>query len=108
MPLTDDQYVAIACINEEIVFERIRQEEKFPDQGDLPDGTGGEHSRMVARMARHQCEDMGAAVTWKAILREEYAEAMAEEETAKLRAELIQVAAVCVKWIEHLDRRQPA
>lgn len=97
-----------AMILAEIARERDAQDIKFPNQGDLPDGTGGEHSRMVANMARWQCQEMGAAVTWKAILREEYAEAMAEEDPAKLRAELIQVAAVCVKWIEYLDRRTPA
>jgi hypothetical protein len=90
----------------EIVAERHRQDEKFPDQHDLPDGTGGPNSRMVADLARSQCESAGAAVTWKHILCEEYAEATAESERRKLRAELIQVAAVAVKWLQYLDRRK--
>lgn len=100
---TDRLALALA----EIVRERHAQDEKFPDQHDLPDGTGGDHARTIASIARSQCEAASAEhkTTWKDILREEYAEAMAETEQAKLRAELIQVAAVCVKWIEWIDRR---
>lgn len=90
--------------------ERERQDIKFPDQRDLLDGTGGERARSVAATAKAQCDDATAAkrVTWKDVLREEYAEAVAEEDPAKLRAELIQVAAVCIKWIEAIDKRKPA
>lgn len=105
--MTEEQYEAIAQINEEIVAERVRQEEKFPDQADLPDGTGADHSAVVAKIARAACDEAHKAgrLTWRHILCEEYAEAMAETDREKLRAELIQVAAVAVKWIERLDRR---
>lgn len=105
--MTDEHYEAIAQINEEIVAERVRQEEKFPDQVDLPDGTGAEHSATVAKIARAACDEAHKAgrVTWRHILCEEYAEAVAEVDRVKLRAELIQVAAVCVKWIEWIDKR---
>jgi hypothetical protein len=43
--------------------------------------------------------------TWKHILREEFLEAMAEEDPEQLREELVQVAAVAVAWIEAIDRR---
>jgi hypothetical protein len=39
---------------------------------------------------------------------EEVREAMAESDPAKLRVELVQVAAVSVAWIEALDRRMDA
>jgi hypothetical protein len=42
---------------------------------------------------------------WVDILEEEVAEAAAESDPAKLRAELVQVAAVAVAWIEAIDRR---
>ncbi|TDC67602.1 hypothetical protein [Streptomyces hainanensis] len=42
---------------------------------------------------------------WDGILLEEVYEALAEEDPAAVRAELVQVAAVAVAWIEAIDRR---
>lgn len=42
---------------------------------------------------------------WDGVLLEEVYEALAEEDPATLRAELIQVAAVAVAWVEAIDRR---
>ena len=42
---------------------------------------------------------------WDGVLLEEVYEALAETDPALLRAELIQVAAVCQAWVEALDRR---
>jgi len=91
----------------EVLAERERQEAKFPDQHDLPDGTGQDHAVVVAKIARAACDEAHKAgrLTWRHILCEEYAEAVAEVDPVKLRAELIQVAAVAVKWVEWLDRR---
>lgn len=44
-------------------------------------------------------------VAWDGILLEEVYEALAETDSVKLRAELIQVAAVAVSWVEAIDRR---
>lgn len=44
-------------------------------------------------------------VTFRDILACEVAEAFAEEDPARLRAELIQVAAVAVQWVEAIDAR---
>ena len=105
--VSQPEYLHTYEICEEIVVERQRQDEKFPEQGDLPDGIGSEHACSTASIARASCEEAFAAKrgTWKHILLEEYAEAMAKTEREKLRTELIQVAAVCVKWVEHIDRR---
>lgn len=46
-------------------------------------------------------------LTWRHILAEEMFEALAESDPAKLRAELVQVAAVAVQWVEAIDRRMP-
>lgn len=43
---------------------------------------------------------------WDGILLEEVYEALAESDPSKLRAELVQVAAVAVAWIEAIDRRK--
>ena len=45
---------------------------------------------------------------WDGVLLEEVYEALAEADPAKLRAELIQVAAVAAAWVEAIDRRTPA
>lgn len=97
----------------EVLAERRRQEDKFGEQSH-PDGTGPDHvwaftgpASFVADCARSECgrlfeEGYG---TWLAVLREEIAEAFAESDPAKIREELIQVAAVAVNWAEHIDRR---
>jgi len=75
-----------STILKDIVAERIRQDEKWGDQVANTD------------------------YLWATILLEEVGEAAKEVlETGamngKLRYELIQCAAVCVAWIEALDRR---
>lgn len=44
--------------------------------------------------------------TWRDILAEEFNEALAESDPDRLRAELVQVAAVAVNWVEAIDRRE--
>lgn len=43
-----------------------------------------------------------APVTWLHLVREEIAEAFQEADPARLAEELIQVAALCVSWVERL------
>lgn len=45
-------------------------------------------------------------LTWMAILLEEVLEAAVETDPQRLREELIQVAAVAVKWVEDIDQRE--
>lgn len=45
------------------------------------------------------------APTWVHLVREEVAEAFCESDPAKLEAELIQVAALCVSWVERIRER---
>ena len=99
---------ARAAIFSDIDKERARQEAKFPDQGDLVDASTGDHGIATATWARHQC-DGARPLTWSHVLVEEVAEtveAARSKDPAHLREELVQVAAVAVKWIEHLDRRR--
>ena len=90
----------------EVAAERRRQESKFPAQ-ELPDGTGAPAMRLYADIARQTCEDsaVDGSLTWWDVLHEEWAEAGAELALEGLRADLIQVAAVSVRWVESIDRR---
>lgn len=94
----------------EIADERARQDRKWGEQNH-PDGTGGPDAEIVAGMLKALCQDAGlpdgAGDTWLKILAEEVGEAFDETEWPKLRAELVQVAAVVVAWIEAGDRRSP-
>lgn len=116
------------CVLDEIARERARQTAKHGDQSHLPDGTGPDIRLMgvpvigagwdlvaedLADWAKKRCkrasqnEGGDGTITYEHILTEEWAEAIAESDPAKLRAELIQVAATAVQWIETIDRRGP-
>ncbi|MET7924770.1 NUDIX hydrolase [Streptomyces sp. NPDC005349] len=86
--------------------ERQRQLKKFGDQHH-PDGTGNTEQQQCADLARAECQDAFAAGvgTWTHVLYEEVWEALAESDPAKLRAELVQVSAVCAAWIADIDSR---
>lgn len=90
----------------EVAFERIRQDAQWGRQ-DHPDGTGNKTQQDHAKFARKWCDDaFGAGYgTWDDILTKAVAGAEGERDRARLRAELLKVAAVAVAWIEALDRR---
>lgn len=91
----------------EIVTERHRQDEIHPNTTHIPDGTGGGGRKTWETIARISCDHAAreGRLTYAHVFNEETAEVLAEEDPTKLRAELVQVGAVCVKWIEELDRR---
>jgi hypothetical protein len=93
-------------IHIEIDAERSTQDLKWGEQNH-PNGTGiGLQDLIRADNARIAC-DLAAKegnLTWKHILHEEVLEAFAENDPAKLRAELMQVIAVGVAWVEAIDR----
>lgn len=99
-------YFESGPILDEIKAERRRQDAKWGEQNH-PDGTGGLGRRQDAEKARAECQRQFAEKTgtWVDILDEEVAEAYAECDPVKLRAELVQVGAVVVAWIEAIDRR---
>jgi len=96
---------ALASFFDAVSEERYAQLKKWGDQRH-PDGTS-EDLKGLADTARRTTQAMAAqgAVTWAVILEEEVGEAVAEVDPAKLKAELIQVAAVCAAWIDDIDRR---
>jgi hypothetical protein len=89
----------------ELEAERLAQDARWGEQNH-PDGTGGEERRRDAEWARANCQRAAieGTVTWADILEEEALEALAESDPARLREELVQVAAVAVAWVECLDR----
>ncbi len=98
----------------DVVAERGRQEEKWGQQNHR-DGTGARVEVVplwdavdFAEWAKHDTDSNARAggVTWRHILLEEVAEAFAESDPDLLRAELAQVAAVAVRWMEAIDRRR--
>lgn len=96
---------SLARVLADIAAERAAQDEMW-GLGEHPDGTGPERAAAADR-AKREVEEAkaGRGVTWRHILHEEVLEAFAEDDPALLRAELVQVAAVAVKWIQSLDRR---
>lgn len=96
----------LATLMVELDAERARQLAKFGDQKH-PDGTGNTEQQKYAETARRWCQDsFGSGYgTWADILDEEVAEAKAERDPAKLRAELVQVGAVVAAWIWDIDQR---
>lgn len=90
--------------NIDVIGERWRQLKKFGVQRH-PNGTGGEKNQLTADTMRRICQAKFAAGegTWRDVLAEEVFEAFAEDEPNSLRAELVQVAAVAVAWIEAID-----
>jgi hypothetical protein len=97
----------LANFAEAVDLERQAQLRAFGDQRH-PDGTGREGYAEKADAARFACQvdaEEPGGPRWSLVLLEEVYEALAESDPAKLRAELVQVAAVCAAWISDLDRR---
>lgn len=90
----------------EVLAERERQDARFGEQNH-PDGTGSERDAFRAHLARgmYTLKARRGRLTWADVLREEFYEAVSETDPTRLRAELIQVAAVSVAWIAAIDRR---
>jgi hypothetical protein len=100
----------VKAFAEAVDTERQAQLAKWGDQHH-PDGTGiSDAQRKLADDARAVCQQVFAEGKgdWAHILMEEIREAFAESDPAKLRAELIQSAAVIAAWITDLDSRPTA
>lgn len=91
---------------EEVDAERQRQLAKFGEQHH-PDGTGLPVYQAGAIRYRNHADRAAAAghLAWRDVLMEEVYESLAEADPARLRAELLQVAAVCAAWIADIDSR---
>ncbi|MFD0687443.1 nucleoside triphosphate pyrophosphohydrolase [Actinomadura fibrosa] len=99
---------SLARVLSDVADEREAQDRMWGVQ-EFPDGSGPEFTPR-AEDAKRECGEAAAdgRLTWRHILAEEFFEALAESDPARLRNELVQTAAVAVKWIQSLDRRRGA
>ena len=97
--------IATLDVLSDVIAERKQQDQRYPNQ-QLPNGTNPSYYLQMADMQKDRVDLLARRreLTWADILTEEFYEALAEEDTARLRVELIQVAAVAVRWVEDLDR----
>lgn len=89
-----------------VLNECQRQYEKWGEQNH-PNNTGAKWAgdEQFWKLVNAQNESSGTH-NWRHILSEEVAEAMASSTKEHLEEELIQVAAVCMTWIDALDRQK--
>lgn len=96
--------------------ERARQFAQYGTNEDLKDGTGepwleplsfqdAAHIENVLRFDYEVYEKTRGTITWMHLVREEVAEAFAEMDPERLREEVLQIAALCVSWVEKMDAR---
>lgn len=104
-PIMPDEAARMRRFFRDVSAERGRQLDKWGEQHH-DDGTSlkndgwRDHARSLCQRAAAE-----GRVTWAHILQEEFTEAMAEVEPDRLRAEVIQVAAVCAAWVSDIDQR---
>jgi len=98
--------------------ERVRQVEKWGVQS-IPDRSTDSWAgdELAAESAERRANFWKAendrrvangTLAWDGVLLEEVYEGLAETDPVKLRAELVQIAAVAVAWVEDLDRKRDA
>lgn len=115
-PLDDRGRCATENVLMDVEEERSRQFHRYGTNEDLEDGTGGDWlwpvsmapADVLEKMFRTDYEKHEARhgrPTWMHLVREEVAEAFQETDRTRLREELIQVAALCVSWVEKIDTR---
>lgn len=104
-----------AVLND-VYVHRAEQVREYGTNADLLDGTGPGVSWLhplsvssavkIEEKFREEYASHGVpAPSWMHLVREEVAEAFMETNPDRLREELIQVAALCVSWLEQLDAR---
>lgn len=99
--------------------ERVRQEARYGDVNVRTQSGTGPETRWLLPYTGHSAQEIQkelradyeafedeAPVTWAHLVREEIAEAFEiEEGDPELITELVQVAALCVSWVERLTAR---
>lgn len=99
----------------EVLHERGRQRARYGENDDLENGTGPyvrwlePLSPAAAKYIEHDLrtsyeahEARHGKPTWRHLVLEEVAEAFQESDPGRLREEVLQVAALCVSWLEKL------
>ena len=112
-PVTEAPDVSVAMAHKwrhilaEMFVELVRARRLYPDSMSMPNGTGGGGRRTWEAIARNSCEraDREGRLTHAHVFDEEASEVLAADTDAELRKELVQVGAVCLKWIADIDAR---
>lgn len=100
-----------------VADERVRQYARYGSNADLDNGTGdtwldpvswisAEETEREFREDYEKHEARQGKPTWMHLVREEVAEAFQEVDSERLYAELTQVAALCVSWMEILEAKR--
>lgn len=105
-PPTSPVHSGLDRVLGDITAEREAQHAAWGTQHHMVDGTGPQWTSL-AQTARQECDQASETgqLSWRHVLVEEVAEALAEHDPAELRRELVQVAAVAVQWIQAIDHR---
>lgn len=96
----------------DVLLERARADQLHPGTADLPDSTDNPGGRRTwETIAKNRCNRAAreGRLTFAHVFDEEAAEvlaAAAEGDVAALEKELVQVAAVCLKWAQAIARRR--
>lgn len=110
------------AVLERVLEERRRQVAIYGLDDELEDGTGPEanwlrHTAInldlmdateiedAFRREYVRYEHQNGLPTWMHLVREELAEAFKENKPRPLTTELLQLAALCVSWVETIERR---
>ena len=98
-------------IADEVVDERLRQDEVWGTQDHECVYSWADRQRFAGQAdhwkQRNDARVRQGRITWDGILLEEVFEALGEGDRELRRAELIQVAAVAMAWVECMDRNAP-
>ena len=105
--LSGTLYWETSGIADQVWDERTRQLIKRGMQT-RPNGVSAEVWKPLELEAKAEYEATGEGeeLTWVHILKEEVYEAFAEEDTEKLKVELVQVMAVAASWLQDLELKQ--
>ncbi|GAA2639902.1 nucleoside triphosphate pyrophosphohydrolase [Actinomadura fulvescens] len=105
---TEDVAGSLETVLADVAAERDAQDRLWGVQ-EFPDGSGPEYGERADEAKREVAAAWSRGeLTWRHILTEEFYEALAETDPGRLRTELVQTAAVAVKWVQSLDRRHCA
>ena len=109
--------IATIAVLDKVFDERLRQVAKWGHNDDVEDGTGpgvawlAPFSEQPATVVQkgfredYEAHEMVHGLpTWLQLVREELAEAAEADDAERLASELLQVAALCVSWIEKISR----
>lgn len=118
LPQVESWETGCRAVLAQVFTERHAQVAKYGMNDDLHDGSGPDtvwlspftpaRASTIEEVLRQDYigyELETGNPTWVHLIREEVAEAFAEADPERLAEELIQVAALCVSWVEHLAKR---